>query len=80
MRELIRQKQAFRKHSKYPARDDELSLTLDTNIQPRLGITSQFRRRADMIFEKEQDFLMEEAGTSATSTRSNQELYVSENG
>lgn len=61
-------------------RNEELSLTLDTKLQPALDVTTQVRRRADALFEKEQDFVMDEASISATSSRSKQELYVSENG
>ncbi|KAL5530290.1 hypothetical protein ACEPAF_6547 [Sanghuangporus sanghuang] len=61
-------------------RNEELSLTLDTRLQPALDVTTQVRRRADAVFEKEQDFVMDEASTSATSSRSRHELYISENG
>ena len=36
--------------------------------------------QADLLFEKEQDFVLEEANTSATSTSSKQELYITETG
>ncbi|KAL5527514.1 hypothetical protein ACEPAG_6315 [Sanghuangporus baumii] len=68
------------KRSKNLMRNDEFSLTLDTRLQPALDVTTQVRRRADAVFEKEQDFVMDEASTSATSSRSRHELYISENG
>ena len=59
---------------------DELSLTLDTKLQPALSVTSQVRRKADALFEKEQEFALEEAATSATSSGTKPELYIGENG
>ncbi|KAL5487916.1 hypothetical protein ACEPAI_6024 [Sanghuangporus weigelae] len=72
--------EATKKRSKNLMRNGELSLTLDTRLQPALDVTTQVRRRADALFEKEQDFVMDEASTSATSSRSRHELYISENG
>ncbi|KAL5508121.1 hypothetical protein ACEPAH_5739 [Sanghuangporus vaninii] len=72
--------EAKMRSSKNLMRNEELSLTLDTRLQPALDVTTQVRRRADAVFEKEQDFVMDEASTSATSSRSRHELYISENG
>ena len=55
-------------------------MTLDTKLQPALDVTSQLRRKADTLFEKEQEFALEEATTSATSASSKQELYIDANG
>ncbi len=56
---------------------EELSLTLDVQLQPAIEISSQVRRKADAIFEKEQVFLIEEANKSR---RTEPELYIAENG
>lgn len=73
------QKSNFLSRARRPA-DGELSLTLDTKLQPALDVTTQIRRKADSAFEKEQELVLEEAGTSAVSARSKPELYISENG
>ncbi|KAH8118471.1 MRC1-like domain-containing protein [Phellopilus nigrolimitatus] len=56
----------------------EFSLTLDTKLQPALEVTTQVRRKADAIFEKEQDFVLEEANNDRP--QSKRELYITENG
>lgn len=55
----------------------EISLTLDTKLQPALEVNTQTRRKADAIFEKEQHFVLEEA---LKKPQAKQELYVTENG
>ncbi len=55
----------------------EISLTLDTKLQPALEVNTQTRRKADAIFEKEQNFVLEEA---LKKPQAKQELYVTENG
>ena len=66
--------------SKQSEKGDELSLTLDTRLEPALDVPTQIRRRADAVFEKEQDLVAEDAGLSSTSSRGKHELYISENG
>ncbi|EJD01307.1 uncharacterized protein FOMMEDRAFT_135544 [Fomitiporia mediterranea MF3/22] len=71
----------FLNRSKHLTNDDELSLTLDTSrLQPALDVATQVRRKADAVFEKEQEFVIEEAGKNTASSRGKQELYISENG
>ncbi len=53
----------------------EISLTLDTKLQPALEVNTQTRRKADAIFEKEQNFVLEEA---LKKPQAKQELYVTE--
>ncbi|KLO16360.1 hypothetical protein SCHPADRAFT_901592 [Schizopora paradoxa] len=62
-----------------PFGDDtnELSLTLDTKLQPALEVNTQIRRKADAIFEKEQIFVLEEA---VKKPEEKDVLYVTENG
>lgn len=55
----------------------ELSLTLDTKLQPALEVNSQIKRKADAIFEKEQNFVLEEA---VKKPQTKEVLYVTENG
>ncbi|TDL29815.1 hypothetical protein BD410DRAFT_893045 [Rickenella mellea] len=55
----------------------ELSLTLDTRLQPALDVTTQLRRKADDIFEKDQLFILEEASKKREKSP---ELYITENG
>lgn len=56
----------------------ELSLTLDTKLAPALDINTQVRQKADTIFEKEQQFVLEEASDIGHSER--QDLYVTDSG
>ncbi|THH12400.1 hypothetical protein EW145_g66 [Phellinidium pouzarii] len=58
--------------------NDEFSLTLDTKLQPALEVTTQVRRKADAIFEKEQEFLLGDAKSARS--HSEQELYITESG
>lgn len=60
------------------ATDEEFSLTLDTKLAPALDINTQARQKADSIFEKEQQFLLEEASDDAPSGK--QELYITDTG
>ncbi|KAI5124746.1 hypothetical protein M0805_005380 [Coniferiporia weirii] len=68
----------FTNRMQRPGDDEGFSLTLDTKLQPALEVTTQVRRKADAIFEKEQDFLLEDANDIRPNNE--QELYVTENG
>jgi mediator of replication checkpoint protein 1 len=59
--------------------EDDLSLTLDVGLGPTLEVSSTLRRKADNIFEKEQEYLIENANLQQKPNRS-PELYISENG
>lgn len=52
-------------------------LTQDVSLQPALEVSTQVRRRADAIFDKEQDILVEEANMRP---QRKTELYINENG
>lgn len=58
--------------------DKEFSLTLDIKLVPALDINTQDRQKADSIFEKEQQFVLEEA--SDVKSSGNQELYITDTG
>lgn len=54
-------------------------MTLDVGLKPALEVSSTLRRKADNIFEKEQEFVIENADIQQKQDR-NPELYISENG
>lgn len=58
--------------------DKEFSLTLDIKLVPALDINTQDRQKADSIFEKEQQFVLEEASDVKSSGK--QELYITDTG
>ena len=65
---------------KCPRDVKELSLTLDTRLQPAIAVSTQVRRKADAIFEKEQGFVLEEATIAQAQHQQKFELYVTESG
>jgi mediator of replication checkpoint protein 1 len=52
-------------------------LTQDVGLQPALEVSTQVKRRAEAIFDKEQELLVEEANTSR---QKDPDLYVNEYG
>ena len=62
--------------------DGDISLTLDVKLQPALDVTTQQRREAESVFEKDQeDLVLVENSDSINSKRKNEkELYVNEIG
>lgn len=54
-------------------------MSLDVGLGPALEVSSTLRRKADNIFEKEQEYLIENANLQQKPNRS-PELYISENG
>ena len=62
---------------KRPAFGQELTLTLDSTLQPALDVTTQVKRKAGAIFEKEQMLVLE--GTTQK-PKSRPELYITESG
>lgn len=62
--------------------DGDISLTLDVKLQPALDVTTQQRREAESVFEKDQeDLVLVETSDSINSKRKNEkELYVNEIG
>ena len=60
----------------------DISLTLDVKLQPALDVTTQQRREAESVFEKDQeDLVLVETSDSINSKRKNEkELYVNEIG
>ena len=62
--------------------DSDISLTLDVKLQPALDVTTQQRREAESVFEKDQeDLVLVETSDSINSKRKNEkELYVNEIG
>ncbi|KAH7931349.1 hypothetical protein BV22DRAFT_1053282 [Leucogyrophana mollusca] len=56
---------------------DELSLTLDVGLQPALEVSGTLRRKADSIFEKEQDYIVEAADKKP---KKKEVLYVNDHG
>ncbi|KAH9947256.1 MRC1-like domain-containing protein [Amylocystis lapponica] len=56
---------------------DGLSLTLDVGLQPALEVSGSLLRKADSIFEKEQEYLADEA---IRNPAKKPQLYVNENG
>ncbi|KAG6866491.1 hypothetical protein C0991_003035 [Blastosporella zonata] len=59
------------------ARTDTLDLTQDVTLQPAFEVSGTFLRKADQIFEKEQEYIVEAANKK---TPKEQELYVNEHG
>ena len=62
--------------------DSDISLTLDVKLQPALDVTTQQRREAESVFERDQeDLVLVETSDSINSKRKNEkELYVNEIG
>lgn len=58
--------------------DSEPSLTFDVGLQPALDVSSSARERADAIFAREQDDVVEAA--NAIKPKVKPTLYVDENG
>ncbi|KAH7914378.1 MRC1-like domain-containing protein [Hygrophoropsis aurantiaca] len=56
---------------------NELSLSLDVGLQPALEVSGTLRRKADGIFEKEQDYIIEAAAKKPTHK---EVLYVNDHG
>jgi mediator of replication checkpoint protein 1 len=52
-------------------------LTLDVNLQPALEVDENRLRQADLIFEKEQAYLVEAANRKP---KAKPELYVNDHG
>ncbi|KAI9000938.1 MRC1-like domain-containing protein [Trametes punicea] len=60
-------------------RDDDISLTLDTRLQPALEVDQSLVKKADEIFEKEQELAIQEQQQESR-TESKPQLFVDENG
>ncbi|KAF8845644.1 hypothetical protein BDN67DRAFT_1033013 [Paxillus ammoniavirescens] len=58
--------------------NDELALTLDVGLKPALEVSGTLLRRADGIFEKEQEYIV--AAAAQTSDRPKEVLYVNDHG
>ncbi|KIK91696.1 hypothetical protein PAXRUDRAFT_830609 [Paxillus rubicundulus Ve08.2h10] len=58
--------------------NDELALTLDVGLKPALKVSGTLLRRADDIFEKEQEYVV--AAAVQTSDRPKEILYVDDHG
>ncbi|KAI6047042.1 MRC1-like domain-containing protein [Pisolithus marmoratus] len=56
---------------------NELSLTLDVRLQPALEVSSTLRRKADVIFEKEQEYVV---AAAQKEQRPKEVLYVNDHG
>lgn len=56
---------------------NELSLSLDVGLQPALEVTGTLRRKADMIFEKEQEYVV---AAAQKEQRLKEVLYVNDHG
>jgi mediator of replication checkpoint protein 1 len=54
-------------------------LSLDVELQPALEVSSTLRRKADNIFEKEQEYVIEIANDQQKQDN-NPEWYIRENG
>lgn len=59
--------------------DDDIALTADTGLQPALDISSTFRKKADEIFEKEQEHIAQQESSNMQND-SAPEMFVDENG
>ena len=57
--------------------NDDISLTLDTKLQPALEPDATLLQKADLIFEKEQEYLLQAAQRAPPKKP---QLYVTENG
>jgi mediator of replication checkpoint protein 1 len=53
-------------------------LTLDVALQPALNVSDTQRQKADSIFEKEQDYILEAANVAKAKAKP--QLYVDDNG
>ena len=62
--------------------DSDISLTLDVKLQPALDVTTQQRREAESVFEKDQEdlVLVETSDSINSKTKNEKELYVNEIG
>jgi mediator of replication checkpoint protein 1 len=60
-----------------PGDANELSLTLDVGLQPALEVDENVQHQADVIFEKEQAFVVEAANRKP---KKKPELYVNDHG
>ncbi|KAH9846961.1 MRC1-like domain-containing protein [Lenzites betulinus] len=60
-------------------RDDDISLTLDTGLQPALEVDQSLAEKADQIFEKEQELAVQEQ-EELSRIESSRELFEDENG
>ncbi|KAG1820532.1 MRC1-like domain-containing protein [Suillus subaureus] len=58
---------------------NELALSLDVGLEPALEVSSTLRRKADNIFEKEQEYVVEIANDQQKQDN-NPEWYITENG
>lgn len=58
---------------------NDLALSLDVELQPALEVSSTLRRKADNIFEKEQEYVIEIANDQQKQDN-NPEWYIRENG
>ncbi|KAG0699868.1 MRC1-like domain-containing protein [Suillus ampliporus] len=58
---------------------NELSLSLDVGLEPALEVSSTLRRKADGIFEKEQEYLIERANSPQKQDKS-PGMYIGDNG
>ncbi|KAG2071979.1 hypothetical protein BDR04DRAFT_1097661 [Suillus decipiens] len=58
---------------------NELALSLDVGLEPALEVSSTLRRKADNIFEKEQEYLIEIANDQQKQDN-DPEWYIQENG
>lgn len=56
--------------------DGGLALTLNPSLQPALEVTDSVRKKADNIFEKEQEFVMEDENDDNLGPQ----MFVNENG
>lgn len=54
-------------------------MSLDVELQPALEVSSTLRRKADNIFEKEQEYVIEIANDHQKQDN-NPEWYIRENG
>jgi len=58
---------------------DDLSLSFDIGLGPALEVSSTLRRKADNIFEKEQEYVIEMANRQQRHDKS-PKYYISDNG
>jgi len=56
----------------------DLSLTMDVALQPALDISQTLRRKADEIFDKEQELIAEGANRGISPEK--KRMYVNEHG
>ncbi|KAK7061442.1 MRC1 domain-containing protein [Favolaschia claudopus] len=60
------------------AKNVDLGLTQDVELQPAFDVGDRLKRQADAVFEKEQEYLWENANKKIESKK--QDLYVNDNG